>query len=319
MNKISFTSLLLILALGACTQSLAEETPQPPSATETPTLFIGSPLPTLETPKAGETAVFVPLPSFTPLSQPFSNDTVSALYVVINVFPDDMLNIRSGPGVENTVVGTLPYNQSGLTRTGKTSSVGEETWVEIQNPSGGIGWVNADFLTETVNPVTFCADARVATLILNLEKAVNTQDGELLRTLVSPAHGLDVLQSRYGNPANYSPEEAGWVFQSTYKVNWGPTFGNSESVVGTFEEIILPILQDTFKNEILTCNEVKLGGATYEVEWPEEYTNLNFYSIHSPGVDPAYDGLDWHTWLAGIEYVDGQPYLFSLTNYQWEP
>ena len=102
-------------------------------------------------------------------------------------------------------------------------------------------------------------------------------------------------------------------------MNWGPTFGNSESVVGTFEEIILPILQDTFKNEILTCNEVKLGGATYEVEWPEEYTNLNFYSIHSPGVDPAYDGLDWHTWLASIEYVDGQPYLFSLTNYQWEP
>ena len=316
MIKKILISLLLILALSACTQSLADTTPQAPSATVTSTLFFGSPEPALNTPEPG--AAPVPFVTFTPLSQSAPR-VVSGLYAVIHVPPDDVLNVRSGPGVENTAIGVLQPTQSGLTRTGKTSSVGDDTWVEIQNPGGGTGWVNADFLTEYVAPSAFCGDARVTSLLSNLESAVNTTDGELFRTLVSPAHGVDVVYIRLGTVANYSPEEAAWAFQSTYEVDWGIGYGSGEPVTGTFPNLVLPALQDVFKNETLTCNEVKLGGASYVVEWPSEYTNLNFYSIHNPGNDPSYGGLDWRTWLAGIEYVDGQPYLFALLNYQWEP
>jgi hypothetical protein len=221
--------------------------------------------------------------------------------------------------MESPVVGTLQPTQSGLTRTGKTSSVGEETWVEIQNPGGGTGWVNAEFLTAYVNPAAFCADAHVTSLLDNLKTAVNNTDGKLFSSLVSPAHGLDVVYIRDGTVANYTPEEAGWAFQSTYRVDWGTGAGSGQLVSGTFPEIILPALQDVFTNMTLTCNEIKLGGATYTVEWPSEYTNLNFYSLYDPGNDPSNGGLDWRTWLAGVEYVDGQPYLFSLSNYQWEP
>jgi hypothetical protein len=238
---------------------------------------------------------------------------------VINVLADDVLNIRSGPGVESAVVGTLRPAQSGLERTGRSSSVGEELWVEIRNPGGGTGWVNADFLTEYFAPSAFCGDARVSSLLRSLETAVNTTDGESFRSLVSPAHGLDVVYIRFGTVANYSPEEAGWVFQSTYEVDWGPSAGSGEPVIGTFLEIALPALQDVFKNATFSCNEIKLGGATYEVEWPGEYENINFYSIHNPGNDPSYGGLDWRTWLAGVEYVDGQPYLFAMLHYNWEP
>ena len=90
-------------------------------------------------------------------------------------------------------------------------------------------------------------------------------------------------------------------------------------MTGTFPEVVLPGLQDVFKNLNTFCNQIKLGGATYGVEWPPEYANLNFYSLHNPGNDPSYDGLDWSTWLAGIEYVKGQPYLFALLHYNWEP
>lgn len=316
MNKKICTSLLIILALSACTQSLAEITPPAPAATVTPTLFLGSPA--LNTPDPGGTADLMPLSTFTPLSQPTPGG-MSNLYAVINVFPDDVLNIRSKPGVENAIVGTLQPDQSGLTRTGKTSSVGEDVWIEIQNPGGGTGWVNADFLTEHVPSVAFCADARVTSLLSNLKKAVNTTNGELLHSLVSPVHGVDVIYIRNGAVANYSPEEAAWAFQSTYEVNWGLGAGSGEVVTGTFQEIVLPALQDVFKNESLTCNELKLGGATYVVEWSGEYVNLNFYSIHNPGNDPSYGDLDWRTWLAVVEYVEGQPYLFALLNYQWEP
>ncbi len=318
--KMKTLPVLLLLALAACTRSLATPAPQAPSGTVTPTLFLGSPIPALDTPAPGNTITpsLQPFATFTPLSQP-SPGASSNTYAVINVFPDDVLNIRLGPGVENAVVGTLQPAQSGLTRTGKTASAGEDLWVEIHNPGGGTGWVNADFLTEYVNPAAFCSDARVPSLLRNLETAVNTTDGKLLKSLVSPIHGVNVVYIRNGTVANYSPEEAGWVFQSTYEVDWGPGAGSGEPVKGTFPKIILPALQDAFKNESLICNEIKLGGATYEVEWPDEYANLNFYSIHNPGNDPSYSGMDWRTWLAGVEYVDGQPYLFVLLNYQWEP
>jgi hypothetical protein len=315
MNKNLFTPLLFFLALSACTQSLAETTPV---ATVTPTLSFDTPLPPVSTPDAEEPGGPAPLPSFTPISQPtFSGGTDT--YAVVNVFEDDVLNIRSGPGVENVVVGTLQPNQSGLTRTGRSSSVGEDTWVEIQNPDGGTGWVNADFLTEYVSPSTFCGDARVASLLSNLETAVNTTDGELFGSLVSPAHGLDVIYIREGMVANYTPEEASWVFQSTYQVEWGTAAGSGAPVTGTFAQVVLPALQDVFKDDALICNQIKLGGATYDVEWPTEYTNINFYSIHNPGNNPSYDGLDWRTWLAGVEYVNEQPYLFALLHYNWEP
>jgi hypothetical protein len=29
--------------------------------------------------------------------------------------------------------------------------------------------------------------------------------------------------------------------------------------------------------------------------------------------------MDWHTWVAGIEYVNGKPYLYALMQFFWEP
>lgn len=318
MKRRILISLLLILALGACTQSVAETTPKLPSATETPTLFIGSPLPTLETPMVGETAVPVPLPSFTPLGQSTPSGT-SNLYAVINVFPDDTLNIRSGPGVGNNIVGKLQPNQSGLMRTGKSSSVGEDTWVEIQNPGGGTGWVNADFLTQYVAPASFCADARVNTLIDNLESAVLAPNDDILASLIHSLHGLDIRLWRYGTVANYTQDEAAWVLESEYEVNWGPAPGSGENTLGTFSDAILPKLQDVFSAVYnLHCNDT-LDLATFSVEpWPPEYANINFYTVYKPGTE-QYGGLDWGAWTVGVEYVDGQPYLFALIHYQWEP
>lgn len=323
MNTKIVPVLLLLLALAACSPAQATPTLQLPFVTITPTLFLGSPIAPLDTAVPGETLApgLTPFPTFTPLSQPTPAGSAgsSASYAVIQVPENDVLNIRSGPGVQNAVVGTLEPAASGLTRTGKTTPVGEDLWVEIQNPGGGTGWVNSRFLTEQVSPPAFCTDTRVTALLGNLEMAVKTTNGDLLKTLVSPVHGLDVIYVRNGTSANYSPEEAGWVFQSTYEVNWGPGAGSGQPVTGTFPEIVLPALQDTFKNASTTCNEIKLGGATYEVHWPVEYANLNFYSIYNPGNDPANGGLDWSTWLAGVEYVNGQPYLLALLHYQWEP
>jgi hypothetical protein len=321
MNKKLFTFLMIILTLTACTQSLAGTTPQAPPATVTPTLYLGSPIPPLNTPGAEDTPPPLALPTFTPLSQSTQPPPSGSPdeYAVILVAEEDVLNVRSGPGVENAVVGTLEPTQSGLTRTGRSSSVGEDLWVEIRNPSGGTGWVNADFLTEHVNPSAFCSDARVKTLIKNLASAVKATNDDVLATLIHSLHGLDARLWRYGTVANYTPEEASWVFESEYEVDWGPAPGSGEDTLETFSESLLPSLQEVFStNYELHCNDT-LDLANFSlVPWPSEYANINFYTVYKPGTE-QFGGLDWRAWTVGVEYVEGLPYLFSLIHYQWEP
>jgi hypothetical protein len=29
--------------------------------------------------------------------------------------------------------------------------------------------------------------------------------------------------------------------------------------------------------------------------------------------------MDWHTWLLGMHYVNGKPYLYAIMQFFWEP
>jgi hypothetical protein len=240
-------------------------------------------------------------------------------YAVVLVLPGDILNIRAGAGVSNNITGTLQPTTAGVNRTGPATSAGGDRWVEIQNPNGGTGWVNANFLTEYVTSSTFCVDTRVTELLNNVRSAILNSNGELLSSLVSPVHGLDVRLWRYGTIANYSLEEARWVFQSEYETSWGAAPGSGDETRGTFSVQPLPKLQEVFGANYSThCND-PLDLATFTVQpWPPEYSNINFYTIYKPGTE-QYGGLDWRAWTVGVEYVQGQPTLFSLIHYQWEP
>jgi hypothetical protein len=48
--------------------------------------------------------------------------------------------------------------------------------------------------------------------------------------------------------------------------------------------------------------------------WP--YTNIHYYNLYKPATDQQ---LDFRTWLIGVEYVNGQPYLHSMVSIVWEP
>lgn len=161
-----------------------------------------------------------------------------------------------------------------------------------------------------------CADPQVTALIDSLKTAVLNSDGPLLESLVSPSSGLDVRWVRYGTVVNYQPSQARFLFETTFEVDWGAQPGSGESKVGAFHDVIVPDLERVLSQSYtLHCNELEYGGATYEVSWPY---NKGFYSIYFPGT-AANGNMDWHTWVAGIEYVNGKPYLYALTQFFWEP
>jgi hypothetical protein len=163
----------------------------------------------------------------------------------------------------------------------------------------------------------FCEDPQVRDIINQLETAVRTADGALLASLVSPQHGIDARLFRDGRAVNYDQEHAAALFESTFALNWGTAPGSGLEVRGSFQELMVPDLLDVLSREYeVTCNEIRLGGATYTANWP--YSGIEFLSVHFPGTD-AYAGLDWHTWVFGVHYVGRRPFLYAMMQFKWEP
>ncbi|HXQ37307.1 MAG TPA: hypothetical protein VN843_25080, partial [Anaerolineales bacterium] len=161
-----------------------------------------------------------------------------------------------------------------------------------------------------------CGDSQVTALIDSLKTAILNSDGPLLSSLVSPQRGLDVAYFRDGTVINYRPDQAKFLFETTFEVNWGPAPGSGQDKVGSFHDVVVPELVKAFNQPYtLHCNELKHGGATYELEWPYEG---GFYSIYFPGTE-ANGFMDWHTWAIGVEHVNNKPYLYALIQFFWEP
>jgi len=166
------------------------------------------------------------------------------------------------------------------------------------------------------NPATICGDPQVAAMIDSFKSAILTADGPLLSTLVSPSRGMDVAFFRDGTVITYKPEHARFLFETTFQVDWGAEPGSGAMKRGSFHDVVVPELVRLFKQPYtLHCNELKHGGATYEMEWPYQ---SEFYSVHFPGTQ-ANGNLDWQTWVMGIEYVNGKPYVYALIQFFWEP
>lgn len=319
---LSIVGLMLVVSLGCTTPLAGTPTPLPVTPpTATPVLLTATPLPASPTPLPPSATLVSPTsppPSATITPTSVTPSTLSGPYGVVSVLPGDVLNIRAAPGADKAVVGAFPPTITNVMRTGPTTMVGDKLWLQVQNPGGGIGWVNAEYLTEYAPPSTFCGDARVQKLITNLKTALTTSNGDLLSTLVSPAHGVNVHLWRYGTVVNYDGEHAKWLFTSTYQVNWGPAPGSGLDTIGAFREAVLPKLLEVVNADYeLHCNDVGVAAPFAFEPWPPEYANVNFYNVYKPGT-PGLD-LDWLIWLAGIEYVGGKPYLFALIHFQWEP
>ncbi|HEX2996348.1 MAG TPA: hypothetical protein VHP14_16100 [Anaerolineales bacterium] len=166
------------------------------------------------------------------------------------------------------------------------------------------------------NTSGMCTDPQVTALIDSFNSAVLNSDGGLLSSLVSPTRGMDVAFLRDGTVITYDQEHAKFLFETTFEVDWGVMPGSGLAKKGPFHDVVVPELVKTFSQPYsLHCNELKLGGATYEADWPYEG---EYYSVHFPGTE-ANGNMDWQTWVLGVEKVNNKPYIYALMHFFWEP
>lgn len=244
--------------------------------------------------------------------------TASALqgpYAVARVAPNDVLNIRSGAGNSLPVIGWFPPDATHIMSTGVTATADGVEWKEIQKLDGGLGWVNASYLTEYVTNDVFCGDARIPILIEQLKGSVNQSNGDMLASLIG-THGAAINFWRDVPAVNYTSLTARNIFTDATIYNWGtgPAAGPT-GTMGTFAQVVQPDLVGVFNSSYqLGCENPSYAAGMSPNPWP--YTNIHYYSITQPATANMFD---WKVWLIGFEYVNGSPYLYNMTHYVWEP
>lgn len=242
----------------------------------------------------------------------------TGLYAVAWVNADEPLVARNPAGLSGAAVGELVYDQRRLELTGASTGLGSSVWVEIRLPSSGTGWVNSWFLTEDVSSTGFCNDTRVLQAIDLVGQAVQEKSGQKFAEISNPTRGL-ILRHNWWNPEIVVPQNSlSNIYQDLTEIDWGVQGGSEFPIQGSFQDIIAPQLEDVFaRSPEIGCNKLRVGDTTRDIIWPDEYVNINFYSVYRP-VPEGGSEFDWRTWVLGFEYIDSQPYLTLLVQYRGE-
>ncbi len=236
---------------------------------------------------------------------------------VVLVASDDVLNVRSGAGVDNEVVGMLAPTVT-VRRTGRNAPVGRSTWAELVTPDG-TGWVNATFLGAVVDEASFAADPAARSRLDDLAEIVAT-DGDL-RDIVSE-RGLYV--AHHAGPRRFNPDELAGILTDSTTYQWPSNAADLEDVpFRTFAEAVADRYLQAYDDPdvVVQPNEpIEAGnGRPAEFAIPFEFQNFNYFTVYDPGDNPDFGGLDWTIWYVSIDYEDGRPVIVGLTLDEWAP
>lgn len=328
-----FVACLVVLGL-ACGLGTAEPTPTLPPVVNTP-------LPTVEqqpTQAAEETAageadtetVTAGAAAATPTLAAAADETAAgqgtavptvdidteAVYRVVHVDENDILNVRSGPGPGNSVVTSLAPGSTGVRIVGFGQPVNGTVWVPI-NVDTVSGWVNSRFLTEDIPGDEFCNAAEPRALLDQLREAIENRDGDLLAEISNPERGLRIRRYWNSDGVRFENQQINNVFNLTQSYFWGVADGSGEDVNGSFSDIVVPLLDRNLVGSTeVGCNEILQGGTAGLVQLPFRYEGANYYSMHRPA--EAGNELDWGTWVVGIERWQGEYFVSFLVHFEWE-
>ncbi|MDF1500325.1 MAG: hypothetical protein P1P76_07650 [Anaerolineales bacterium] len=227
---------------------------------------------------------------------------------------DETLKVHNPAGIAGTVIGELAYDRSGILLTGRSTSLGSSRWVEIETPDGLLGWVNERNLTETVRREAFCTDDRIPGVLVQVIRAIEARDGQMLSEYVNPERGLIVRHDWWNPEVLFTYEEIPRLFQDQADRDWGVISGGNFRVKGSFDELIRPLILEIAETGEPVCDELPAGITTRPAVWPGEYISLHYRAFHRPAPENG-NPFNWRTWAFAFEYIGGRPYLTVLVQY----
>ncbi len=238
---------------------------------------------------------------------------------VVLVEDDDVLNVRSRPGVDNPIIGMLEPGVV-VRRTGEWTNVGSSVWEVIDIP-GGNGWVNSTFLGVMVDEANFATDPRVDDLLAQMSDLMAAAKD---LSPIASNRGIYIAHNSF--PDRWTPAELATAMTDSTTYKWPSAaleIDSPELPSRTFADAIGNRFVSAFEDSDrqLARNEILMGGNGFTPEYaiPFMLKGFNYVSVYDPGDNPEYGGLDWTAWYVSIDYENGEPVVVGLSLNEWSP
>lgn len=288
-------------------------------ATATPTAPVTVPATGTNTQEPSPTAT-KPLPTGTEPAPPVGPGL--GQFAVVNVASNDVLNIRSGPGVAYPIIDTIPYHGLGVEVHAGARKVDGSWWAPIEY-EGATGWVNSNYLARQAGWVSEAVAARAAQIIMDLK------DGDLAALAGRVHRDKGVRFSPYtyvravpgapgGEDLVFSADQVPGLGSDPTVYHWGTFDGSGEPIDLTFADYFDRFVYDVdFAAPGVVGFAETIGRGNTINNIPDVYPEAVTVEYHFEGIDPQYAGLDWRSLRLVLEEKDGIWYLVGIVHDEW--
>lgn len=237
---------------------------------------------------------------------------------VVLVASDDVLNVRRAAGADASIIGKLVPGVA-VEATGATAVAAGSTWRQVRTPAGA-GWVHGRYLARSIAEGRFPSGDPIAVVD---ELGRRFEQGRDITSLVS-ATGLWI--SHHAPVVHYDRDELDGVLDDPATRQWGSNAlepGSPEIPRRTFRQAIANSYVDAWRdgdNEVVAMRTIEgPNGRPGSHAIPVEFRGLPYVTVHDPGDDDEYGGLDWVQWIVSLTWEDGAIKVVGLTKDEWAP
>ncbi len=238
-----------------------------------------------------------------------------ATYAVVNVAPDDFLNVRAKPDVASPVVGRIPPFGLGIYICAAGERVRTALWVPIRYKDL-TGWVNRRYLARQTGSLDEAVSARAGQVMW----ALKHKDMGALSQLAHPDRGV-----RFSPYAYVRNEDL--VFRAAAMRNlmleqavhsWGYFAGSGRPINLTFDAYFMRFIYDAdFARPQQVGYNTVIGRGNHINNIAEFYLIAIFIEYHFKGTDPQGSGMNWRSLRLVLEKHQGAWYLVGIVHDEW--
>ena len=238
-----------------------------------------------------------------------------ATYAVVNVAPDDVLNVRARPDAAAPVVGQISSYGLGVQVRDAGENARNSEWMPIRH--GDLtGWVNHRYLV----PQTGCMDETVAARAGQIIWALKQKDMPALSRLAHPDKGVRFSPYAYVNNEDLvfrAPDMKNLMRDQTV-YRWGDFDGTGSPINLTFDAYFRRFIYDAnfARPQQVGCNTVIGRGNTIN-NIVAFYPDAIFIEYHFTGMDLQLSGMDWRSLRLVLQAQEGTWYLVGIVHDEW--
>ncbi len=316
-----------MLLLAACSSSDDSSTPATTAAPDTavPSTAVTSTAPPATEPATTSAPTTTSATSSTTTALGVDSQAFSDQFFVWGVAQDDVLNVRSGPGVDNPIVATLAPNSTDFTVFDTVEWVDTSRWQTIKT-GDVVGWVNAAFLRPagTRPPaIEGTIVAAVETAADDVQARLGSGDFEAVAAFIDPDRGLAISPDAYlgEDTVVITADQVANAATDSTVIQWGFTDGEGVAILETIAERFAAISGDYGLTSTDTIgHNIRVGFGNTINNIADAFPAADVVEYHFDGTS-LYGDFDW----SSVRFVfdtttpapNGRPSLVAIVQDTW--